>query len=128
MRDPLTQLFNRRHLDDYFREHAARARENGRGFALALVDIDHFKKVNDRHGHLAGDDMLKVFADRLRACAGECGAAFRIGGEEFLVAMPGTDRANAILQLEGFRERNREPRHDARWTLVPDILGWSGGT
>jgi len=109
MRDPLTQLFNRRHLDDYFREHAARARENGRGFALALVDIDHFKKVNDRHGHLAGDDMLKVFADRLRACAGECGAAFRIGGEEFLVAMPGTDRANAILQLEGFRERNREP-------------------
>ena len=109
VRDPLTQLFNRRHLDDYFKEHAARARENGRGFALALVDIDHFKKVNDRHGHLAGDDLLKVFADRLRACAGDAGAAFRIGGEEFLVAMPGTDRATAILRLEDFRERNREP-------------------
>lgn len=109
VRDPLTQLFNRRYLDVYFKEHAALARGSGKGFALALVDIDHFKRVNDRHGHLAGDDLLKGFADRLRACAGENGAAFRIGGEEFLVAMPGTDRAAAIARLEDFRERNREP-------------------
>lgn len=108
VRDPLTQLFNRRYLDEYFKEQAALAREGGRGFALALVDIDHFKRVNDRYGHLAGDDLLKVFADRLRACAGDDGAAFRIGGEEFLVAMPGMERRVAIARLEEFRQRNRE--------------------
>ncbi len=109
LRDPLTQLFNRRYLDTYFEDHAGEAARDGTDFALALIDIDHFKDVNDRHGHLVGDDLLKVFADRLRAIAGEGAAAFRIGGEEFLLAMPGVDGSQAVARLARLRAENAAP-------------------
>ncbi|HMB09955.1 histidine kinase N-terminal 7TM domain-containing diguanylate cyclase [Saliniramus sp.] len=109
VRDPLTQLFNRRHLDAYFGEAAVHARENGTHFALALIDIDHFKAVNDRHGHLVGDDLLKAFADRLRLAGGTRGQAFRIGGEEFLLAMPGAGKPEAVGLLADLRRRNAAP-------------------
>lgn len=109
VRDPLTQLYNRRHLDAYFGEAVAYARGNGTHFALALIDIDHFKAVNDRHGHLVGDDLLKAFADRLRLAGGTRGEAFRIGGEEFLLAMPGAGKPEAVGLLADLRRRNAAP-------------------
>jgi len=108
-RDPLTQLYNRRHLDAYFEAAAADVRNNGTEFALALIDIDHFKAVNDEHGHLAGDDLLKAFAERLRVVAGESGTAFRIGGEEFLLAMPGQSKPQAVELLAELRRLNGNP-------------------
>ena len=108
-RDPLTQLYNRRHLDGYFEGTAADARQNGTAFALALIDIDHFKAVNDRYGHLAGDDLLKAFAERLRVIAGETGTAFRIGGEEFLLALPGLGKPGAVRLLADLQRLNRNP-------------------
>lgn len=109
LRDPLTQLFNRRHLDGYFARACAAAHEDGGDLAMALIDIDHFKAVNDRYGHLAGDDLLKAFADRLRSIAGAGGEAFRIGGEEFLLAMPGRDKPQAVARLAELRRLNAPP-------------------
>ena len=108
-RDPLTQLYNRRHLDAYFEGASADARRSGTAFALALIDIDHFKVVNDRYGHLAGDDLLKAFAERLRVIAGETGTAFRIGGEEFLLALPGLGKPEAVRLLADLRRLNLNP-------------------
>jgi len=106
VRDPLTQLYNRRHLDAYFEDAVAYARENATDFALALIDIDLFKAVNDKHGHLAGDDLLKAFAERLRLAGGARGKAFRIGGEEFLLALPGAAKLEAVALLADLRRRN----------------------
>ncbi|MCG6121368.1 MAG: diguanylate cyclase [Microvirga sp.] len=107
-RDPLTDLHNRRHLDDFLSDalrEAVRVRDGGvRRLALAMIDLDGFKALNDAHGHLAGDDVLREFALRLAGAADRDGLAFRIGGEEFLLAMPDLDAAGALDRLAGLRE------------------------
>ena len=99
-RDPLTGLCNRGHMQTLLEEAAARSAEGGADFCLALVDLDHFKQINDRHGHRTGDLALQAFA---RACVqvlrtGELAA--RWGGEEFLILFPGagTDAAGQALE------------------------------
>lgn len=88
--DPLTQLGNRISL-----EHAstrlANAATVGRGFAVLMLDIDHFKRVNDQHGHARGDAVLKAVAQCLKAVAREDDMAVRYGGEEFCLILPGAD-------------------------------------
>ena len=92
--DPLTGAYNRR----WFNQHARRdLAASGRGVWLALADIDHFKQINDQHGHSVGDQVLAAVAARLRACDGGRVHVVRWGGEEFLLLLPGT--ADAALPL-----------------------------
>ncbi len=90
-RDPLTGLFNRRHFDRELAGTLTRCRQQDRPLALAMTDIDHFKDINDSHGHLAGDEVLRRLADLLAGRVGDAGMACRFGGEEFLLMLPGMD-------------------------------------
>jgi two-component system cell cycle response regulator len=103
LHDPLTGLHNRRHAEPELRRLMAEGRRAGRPVALMLLDIDHFKGVNDRHGHAAGDRVLAEVARRLRARLRPGDLLARMGGEEFLVALPGTDAAQARAVAEGLR-------------------------
>lgn len=101
LRDPLTGLYNRRYLDDLFARELARAERNQTSIAVALIDLDHFKRLNDTHGHLAGDDALKAVAAFLLNNVREADAVFRIGGEEFLVILPGASAEEALEKMRG---------------------------
>ncbi|NQD91515.1 diguanylate cyclase [Pseudomonas sp. CrR25] len=98
--DPLTGLYNRRYLDEFFSRELARAQRERTPLSLALIDLDHFKQLNDEHGHLEGDDVLREVARHLRGCLRGTDAVFRIGGEEFLLILPGADAQEARRRLE----------------------------
>ncbi len=86
VRDSLTGVYNRRHFDDSMKGEIAKARRAGSKLALAIVDVDHFKKYNDRYGHHAGDRVLRAVAQGLRGSLQRASdALFRVGGEEFAV-------------------------------------------
>jgi diguanylate cyclase (GGDEF)-like protein len=102
--DPLTGVANRRLFETRWAEEQARSRRSHAPLGLAIVDIDHFKLVNDQHGHPAGDEVLRVVATTLRACARGIDLVARIGGEEFACVLPDTDQAGA----ESFGERIRQ--------------------
>ena len=86
--DSLTKIGNRRAFDDALRVEVARARRHQRDLALVLVDLDHFKRINDTLGHRAGDDVLAAFADRAGSLLRASDRLFRYGGEEFAVLLP----------------------------------------
>ncbi len=101
--DALTGLYNRRHFTARLDQLAQRAQQGGAGFILLILDIDHFKQVNDRHGHVVGDACLKALADRLqRAFAPHVALLARLGGEEFGVLFEGS-QADALSAAEGLR-------------------------
>jgi diguanylate cyclase (GGDEF)-like protein len=102
--DPLTGLPNRRDFEARFEIEIERARRSGEPCALALGDIDFFKRLNDVHGHQAGDDALRAAGRAIAECtrAGDLGA--RIGGEEFAILMPGTSALDAGPVIERLRE------------------------
>lgn len=103
LRDGLTGLWNRRYLDAQLRHHVARSLHRGESLSAILLDIDHFKRVNDTHGHLAGDQVLRIVAERLAATVDGPGVVARYGGEEFLVLLPRTDLAGAAACAEHLR-------------------------
>lgn len=94
--DPLTSLYNRRHFQDYMRSHNQVERRGANGEdivgALFLLDVDHFKHVNDTYGHAAGDAVLKMIAESLRIALRETDMIVRWGGEEFLAFLPAIPR------------------------------------
>ncbi|MDX7951213.1 sensor domain-containing diguanylate cyclase [Lichenihabitans sp. Uapishka_5] len=95
--DVLTELPNRRRFEDALPMIHAQARRSGGPFSLLVVDADHFKRLNDRFGHQVGDQVLKTIALCLKAAAARgTDLACRIGGEEFALLLPGTDRAGAV--------------------------------
>jgi diguanylate cyclase (GGDEF)-like protein len=85
--DPLTGLANRRNMIAKYEQQFKTAKKNGDGLAVVLIDLDHFKRVNDNYGHDIGDAVLVDFAERLRAHEGDSEQLFRLGGEEFCVLM-----------------------------------------
>jgi len=93
--DQLTQLYNRHYMLDALRREFARARRYRSKLSCAMVDIDHFKQVNDEYGHLQGDSILREFAALIRNTCREVDICSRYGGEEFLVILPETDRRGA---------------------------------
>jgi diguanylate cyclase (GGDEF)-like protein len=89
VRDPLTDLHNRRYLEDALVRETARSQQDGKPLALAMLDIDHFKGINDSHGHEAGDAVLRGLGRILRETTRASDIIGRFGGEEFLMLMPG---------------------------------------
>ena len=103
IRDPLTDLYNRRYMEDALeRELAIAARENVPLTAI-ILDLDHFKSINDTYGHDAGDTVLKALAELLVAEARKTDIVCRYGGEEFVVIMPGAEVEMAYERVEAWR-------------------------
>ncbi len=102
--DPLTGLYNRRYLDQHLSKLVQASRETKSPLSLLIFDIDKFKSVNDRFGHEIGDLALRVFADRLQQHLRGVDLIARIGGEEFLVALPGVDLAKGCAAAERMRK------------------------
>jgi diguanylate cyclase (GGDEF)-like protein len=93
--DALTLVANRRHFLELLERELARARRYGASLSCVMVDLDHFKEVNDRHGHLIGDQVLVAVADALRRSIRESDVVARYGGEEFVLLLPSTDLTGA---------------------------------
>jgi len=106
--DGLTGLHNRRYLDTHLQTLVERARNRGRELSLLITDIDKFKAINDTHGHDAGDDVLREFAQRLRQNVRGMDLACRFGGEEFVIVMPDTSAQLAVEVAERVRESVEE--------------------
>jgi len=113
--DDLTDLANRRAFDARWAESMALAHTTGLPCALLLIDLDHFKRVNDALGHAAGDAVLRHFGALLRAHVREADLAARLGGEEFAVLLTGSDRMHAL----DVAERLRANTAAAAWLQVP---------
>jgi diguanylate cyclase (GGDEF)-like protein len=99
-RDSLTELLNRGAMFEVLTRELKRAERESNTLALLMTDLDHFKQVNDRFGHAAGDAVLKETARRMSACVRPYDAPCRYGGEEFVIIMPGCDLANATERAQ----------------------------
>ena len=97
LRDPLTGVYSRASLKARIEEEIERARRYDNLFSLLLLDIDHFKSINDAFGHLRGDQVLVEFAQRMEAMARSIDILFRLGGDEFMFLLPNTNNAQAFL-------------------------------
>lgn len=120
--DPLTGLYNRRYLDEFFARELARAQREKLPLALALIDLDHFKRLNDECGHLVGDDVLKAVAQHLLDNLRSTDAVFRIGGEEFLLILPGLNAQSAELRIEVLRAQLATSAQPTRVGALPVTL------
>lgn len=117
-RDQLTGLFNRRHADDNLRRCIEEFGSSGRDFSIALIDLDHFKSINDWHSHETGDEVLRRVARLLAGACRETDILARYGGEEFLVCFPDT----SVMDAAGICEQLRSAVETADWSaLAPDI-------
>ena len=103
--DPLTQVLNRRALTQRLASELDRARRYEGVIALLMIDLDHFKRINDTYGHLVGDDVLREFAIILTSAVRSVDMVARYGGEEFVVVLPETGSEGAIAFAERIRER-----------------------
>lgn len=105
VRDPLTGLHNRRQLDARLTDLLRSAAEDGVPLSIGLIDLDHFKRINDTRSHAVGDEVLRLVAGLLQEAAARVddGLAVRMGGEEFLLLLPTVDGAEAAAQLEQLR-------------------------
>ena len=103
MRDPLTGLYNRRYLDETIGRELPRARRQGESVGVIAVDIDHFKRLNDTFGHDAGDFVLRMLAEHLRAATRDSDIACRFGGEEFAIILPGATLEVTRARAEALR-------------------------
>ena len=113
--DPLTGAFNRRGFDEIFERELARSLRTGSGLALALIDLDDFKRLNDSLGHQAGDDALVHLVNVLRGAMRPTDVLCRFGGEEFVLLLPDTSLADAEAAITRFRHEfstHTLPGHD----------------
>jgi len=104
-RDDLTGLFNRRYFFDMAHKEIKRAQRYGRNASLIMLDLDHFKRFNDRFGHLEGDGALKQVAEILNSLARHADIVARYGGDEFLMLLPETEKSGSQIFAERIRQR-----------------------
>ncbi|MCF7907490.1 MAG: GGDEF domain-containing protein [Candidatus Omnitrophica bacterium] len=108
--DSLTKIYNRRHFMQRFQEEFERAKKFKHNLAFLMIDIDHFKKVNDTYGHLVGDVILREVARLIKKSTRGIDLVARFGGEEFSVVLPETDKGGAIMLAERINQHiNRAP-------------------
>jgi diguanylate cyclase (GGDEF)-like protein len=110
MRDPLTNLYNRRQLEESLHREVLRARRLGAPVGVMAIDVDHFKRVNDTLGHEVGDSALRGVADELASCVREEDIACRAGGEEFVIILPGTGKTALRSRAEAVRKTIEQAR------------------
>jgi diguanylate cyclase (GGDEF)-like protein len=110
MSDPLTGLANRRNLDAALEVELAEAQQHGRPLSCIMVDVDHFKRFNDEFGHDAGDAVLRHVGATLKSATREGALAFRVGGEEFLLLLPGVSEDEALQRADLLRRKIAELR------------------
>lgn len=106
IRDPLTNLFNRRYFLESLTRELNRAKREQYPVTLMMLDIDHFKQLNDEFGHVAGDQVLVEFSDRLQEGMRKADVVCRWGGEEFLIMMPGLSQEDAYRRMIEWRAKN----------------------
>jgi two-component system, cell cycle response regulator len=104
-RDSLTRLWNRSSILDHLGRELARSEREARPLGVVVVDLDHFKQVNDGHGHLAGDAVLREAARRMQNSIRQYDAIGRYGGEEFLILLPGCGEADSYSQADRLRKQ-----------------------
>ncbi|WP_229145968.1 diguanylate cyclase [Alcanivorax sp. 1008] len=129
VRDSLTGLYNRRHFIERLEEAIAIANRSREPFYLALIDLDHFKQVNDLHGHQVGDEILVRFSTLARQTLRRSDVLARYGGEEFIVLFPDGGREGITEVLERLRESFAAMSHDdlvpgLKVTLSAGLAGW----
>jgi diguanylate cyclase (GGDEF)-like protein len=120
-RDFLTGAVNARHFDELAASEINRARRHRHPFTVAYMDVDNFKLVNDRHGHNAGDRLLRVVADTIRRNVRVVDAVARLGGDEFAVLMPETGEEAAQLVVRRVRRRLLEAVRAEGWPVTFSI-------
>ena len=103
LQDPLTGLANRRQLIEHYAREVSRAKRNGKPLSLLMLDLDHFKSINDRYGHLAGDACLKSITATIKSSLRNIDITARFGGEEFIVLLPETGESGARIVAEKLR-------------------------
>jgi len=126
--DGLTGIYNRRYLDSRLTEEIERSRRHGNPLSILLLDIDHFKKINDTHGHLCGDYALRKISELLQELVRTSDILGRYGGEEFLCILPETPHEQAVVLAERCREQiATKPLacedHQARITISIGVTG-----
>jgi diguanylate cyclase (GGDEF)-like protein len=122
--DSLTQVFTRRYIMERFSEELQRARQNNTGLSFLMVDVDFFKQVNDRHGHLVGDSVLRAVAVCIMENVREIDIVGRYGGEEFCMVLPDTDAVGALYVAARVRkavEAKKITAYDARLKTTVSI-------
>ncbi len=100
IQDPLTGARNRRAMNEELRIASALQRRHGNGYGVLVMDLDHFKQINDNHGHQAGDQVLIQFVELIKSSSRKEDRLFRFGGEEFLLLLPNTDQAGLQAAAE----------------------------
>lgn len=123
MTDELTGLFNKRYLNKSIEREILRAKRRSTLCSLIFIDIDHFKHLNDKYGHVSGDKVLKAIADVILQSVRSCDLPCRYGGEEFAILLPDTDKQGGQL----LAERIREGIHDIRILGIRERVSVSAG-
>jgi diguanylate cyclase len=124
--DELTGLPNRRAFMRRLEDEVARVQRYGFPMSFVLIDLDHFKDINDRHGHAAGDEVLRVYSKNILSIFRHHDMVARYGGEEFSVLLPNTDSDGAVRALNKVRRRANETRWQTNGT-VSDVPTFSAG-
>lgn len=118
LRDPLTDTGNRIAMDQTLKREIEMARRHLHPLSLLMLDIDHFKRINDSHGHSAGDEVLKAVAAAIKAQLRNVDMVFRFGGEEFLILLSNTGRDAAAMVGERLRQAAQAKDYWADGTLI----------
>lgn len=117
--DGLTQIYNRRYFEEALEREVSRSRRYERSLSLVMFDVDHFKQVNDRYGHLAGDHVLKQLASTLRTRIRREDVFARYGGEEFGLLLPEIDLAGAVALADKARRLVEKQRFEFDKNVIP---------